>query len=115
MSKELAVTAAPGCQLGYFLTPHPDSDHKRSTHLPALGPSFILPFEKAKEFTIKLEIKVPAVIEPTTGLSSIGQKGEPQRYQKITKDLKQFMTTLMGVKNFMKFGNQTATLEDEKK
>ena len=34
-SDELAVSAAPGLRLGYFLIAHPDPGHKKRTHRPA--------------------------------------------------------------------------------
>ena len=77
--------------------------------------SFVSLSEKAKEFATELEIEVPAVNEPATRPSSVGQKGRPRRTEKITKHLKQFVTTLTLGKNFIESGNRTTTLADEMK
>jgi len=80
-------------------------------------PSFVSLFEKAKEFATELEIEVPAVNEPATRPSSVGQKGRPRRTtsKKITKHLKQFVTNLTLGKNLFESGNWTTTLADEMK
>ncbi|XP_065561189.1 SCAN domain-containing protein 3-like [Artemia franciscana] len=80
-----------------------------------LDASFVSLFEKAKEFATELEIKVPAVNELVTRPSSVGQKGRPRIIQKITKHLKQFVTTSTLGKDFIKSGNRTTNLGDEMK
>ncbi|XP_065565930.1 zinc finger MYM-type protein 1-like [Artemia franciscana] len=77
--------------------------------------SSVLLFEKAKEFATELEIEVPAVNEPATRPSSVGQKGRPRRTQNITKLLKQFVTTSTLGKNCIESGNRTTNLVDEMK